>query len=176
DFFEQYWSDETSPSRNAEIRRLLTEYPENQEFVRKLESQFYQITYPIQLQRHGKSQGISTRDASKVAELSGRKYKSNHVHRTSYRIKAFSHVFTVDLELNTQILATNVKALHRKTDGTSEQDNQIERCYYHGTVKDYSGAIAAFRTCNGLAGIIQLGNETLIVSPMAGGEKLVCTF
>lgn len=53
-------------SFSAEIRRLLKEYPENQEFVRNLESQFY-ITYPQQVQRHGKGQGISTRDASKVA-------------------------------------------------------------------------------------------------------------
>merc|ERR1712228_797293 len=103
---------------------------------------------------------------------SGSKTESGHVHRTSYRIKAFSHVFTVDLELNTQLLGPSVKALHQTQGGRQRSDQRIEHCYYHGTVKDYTGAIAAFRTCDGLAGIIQLGNETLIVSPMAGGGAL----
>ncbi|KAK8753210.1 hypothetical protein OTU49_003283, partial [Cherax quadricarinatus] len=165
DFYDDYLSDDSNAYLNGEVRRLLNEHAENQQFVSSLESQFYQITYPVQLQRHGKSQGISTRDASKIT--------SNHVHRTSYRIKAFSHVFTVDLQLNTQLLSPSLMAHHRAArDRSSQVDHQIEHCYYHGTVKDYSGAIAAFRTCNGLAGIIQLGNETLLVSPMAGGEKL----
>ncbi|XP_063591382.1 disintegrin and metalloproteinase domain-containing protein unc-71-like [Penaeus indicus] len=175
DFYEDYMSDESNAYLNGEVRRLLNEHVENSQFVQSLESQFYQITYPVQLQRHGKSQGISTRDASKITEEQAQVQndrKSNHVHRTSYRIKAFSHVFTVDLELNQQLVSPNLVAHHRTRDGSSNVDQHIEHCYYHGTVKDYSGAIAAFRTCNGLAGIIQLGNETLIVSPMAGGEKL----
>ncbi|XP_071515149.1 disintegrin and metalloproteinase domain-containing protein unc-71 isoform X3 [Panulirus ornatus] len=168
-------SDDSNDYLSGEVRRLLNERVENKQFVSSVESQYYHITYPLQLQRHGKSQGISTRDASKITEevwKDASDSKSNHVHRTSYRIKAFSHVFTVDLQLNTQLLSPNLMAHHRSRDRTSQVDHQIEHCYYHGTVKDYSGAIAAFRTCNGLAGIIQLGNETLLVSPMAGGEKL----
>ncbi|XP_064108669.1 disintegrin and metalloproteinase domain-containing protein unc-71-like isoform X6 [Macrobrachium nipponense] len=164
DFYDDYLSEDGNAYLSAEVGRLLKEHAENRDFVNSLDAQYYQITYPVQLQRQGKSQGISTRDASQIA--------SNHVHRTSYRIKAFSHVFTVDLELNTELLSQNLMAHHRSGDRNSQVDHQIEHCYYHGTVKDYSIAVAAFRTCNGLAGIIQLGNETLIVSPMAGGEKL----
>ncbi|XP_042865066.1 uncharacterized protein LOC122248809 [Penaeus japonicus] len=103
DFYEDYMNDESNAYLNGEVRRLLNDHVENSQFVQSLESQFYQITYPVQLQRHGKSQGISTRDASKITEEQSQVQndrKSNHVHRTSYRIKAFSHVFTVDLELN----------------------------------------------------------------------------
>ncbi|XP_045138009.1 disintegrin and metalloproteinase domain-containing protein 23-like isoform X4 [Portunus trituberculatus] len=175
DFYDDYMSDDNNAYLNGEVRRLLNEHVENRQFVKSVESQYYQITYPVQLQRHGKSQGISTRDASKINEelwQDASDGKSNHIHRTSYRIKAFSHVFTVDLELNTQLLSPNLVAHHRMRDRSSNIDRNLEHCYYHGTVKDYSGAIAAFRTCNGLAGIIQLGNETLLVSPMVGGEKL----
>ncbi|XP_067640130.1 disintegrin and metalloproteinase domain-containing protein unc-71 isoform X10 [Eurosta solidaginis] len=175
---DSFWNEE---SPVGEVERLLKEYRQNQELVRRIGGHYYQIIYPVQL-RHHEKMGISTREVSppkpgqrpRPHDDGGfsRGRTKKHFHRTSLLIKAFNHKFRLDLELNSQLLSPNIQQKHYHASGYLVDGNRhdIEHCYYHGTVKDYPGASAAFHTCNGVSGVIHIGNETFVIHPFYGGD------
>uniref|UniRef100_A0A336MX39 CSON007756 protein n=1 Tax=Culicoides sonorensis TaxID=179676 RepID=A0A336MX39_CULSO len=96
---DSFWNDD-SPA--GEVERLLKEYRQNQELVRRIGSHYYQIIYPVQL-RHHEKMGISTREVG-AQKFPQRGYDSNYPGgRGRSRVCKYSFIFYMPL-LNTNTL------------------------------------------------------------------------
>uniref|UniRef100_A0A1A9UUF9 Uncharacterized protein n=1 Tax=Glossina austeni TaxID=7395 RepID=A0A1A9UUF9_GLOAU len=74
--FNLFIASNTNNYRYGEVERLLKEYRQNQELVRRIGGHYYQIIYPVQL-RHHEKMGISTREVSPPKVRNRLRYKRN---------------------------------------------------------------------------------------------------
>lgn len=96
------------------MERLLKEYRQNQELVRRIGGHYYQIIYPVQL-RHHEKMGISTREVS-AAKVRNRLRKRNTFDSTVCLIIFTSHLIKNPTHKNStkEIAICNMKRKQEK--------------------------------------------------------------
>ncbi|XP_077577684.1 disintegrin and metalloproteinase domain-containing protein 22 isoform X3 [Stigmatopora nigra] len=95
----------------------------------------------------------------------------NHVAQASFQVEAFGRTFTLDVELNHDLLSSEYVEKHLSEKGKTVVTAGGEHCYYQGKVRDIPHSFAALSTCHGLHGMFFDGNHTYLIEP--GGEGAV---
>ncbi|XP_054899070.1 disintegrin and metalloproteinase domain-containing protein 11 isoform X2 [Poeciliopsis prolifica] len=93
-----------------------------------------------------------------------------HLSQSSFLVEAFGTSFTLDLELNHNLLSTDYEERHFDN-GELSQNAGGEHCYYHGRVRGLPGSWAAISTCRGLHGMFSDSNFSYGIEPVGNGEK-----
>nr|XP_057940086.1 disintegrin and metalloproteinase domain-containing protein 22 isoform X3 [Doryrhamphus excisus] len=126
-------------------------------------------TVPVRLlySRHNHSQighdELSTRVKGRPGST-----QVNHVDQASFQLEAFGRKFTLDVELNHDLLSSEYVEKHLSAKGRTVITTGGEHCYYQGKVRDVPRSFAALSTCHGLHGMFFDGNHTYLIEP--GGE------
>ncbi|KAM9807170.1 disintegrin and metalloproteinase domain-containing protein 22 isoform 3-T3 [Syngnathus typhle] len=93
----------------------------------------------------------------------------NHVAQASFQVEAFGRKFTLDVELNHDLLSSEYVEKHLSAKGKTVVTAGGEHCYYQGKVRDIPHSFAALSTCHGLHGMFFDGNHTYLIEPGGAG-------
>jgi hypothetical protein len=77
-----------------------------------------------------------------------------HPDRLHFEISAFNSTFHVNLERNQDLFGSGYSHRYSMPDGSWRTEDELEHCYYHGSVAGDPSSVVAISTCNGLRGFI----------------------
>ncbi|XP_035470639.2 disintegrin and metalloproteinase domain-containing protein 11-like isoform X1 [Scophthalmus maximus] len=94
-----------------------------------------------------------------------------HLAQSCFQVEAFGHTFTLDLELNHQLLSSEYVERHFNQDGRPSESLGAEHCYYQGTLRGFPESWAAVSTCHGLCGVFSDGFFSYGIEPLHNGTN-----
>lgn len=106
-------------------------------------------------------QPIQINGLSSSIDLATKIKNSNvHVDEAEYYFTAYGKNFHLVLQKNRQLIPSSFRIITQNQNGHHEAVKQeIEHCYYHGSLKDIQHSFVSINTCNGLNGVIQYDND-----------------
>ncbi|KAF5907184.1 disintegrin and metalloproteinase domain-containing protein 22 isoform X1, partial [Clarias magur] len=127
-------------------------------------------TVPVRLVYRTDNGQTAHDDLSTRVRASPGSDQKNHLAQAIFQVKAFGQTFTLDLELNHDLLSSKYVERQISEDGKSVITKGGEHCYYHGTVRDIPKSFVALSTCHGMHGMFFDGNHTYLIEPDEEGN------
>ncbi|XP_074658663.1 uncharacterized protein LOC141911577 [Tubulanus polymorphus] len=146
--------------RDEGLTDLVDEFWENKILLQKIPRP-YEIVYPVRIHNQ------------RVVNLSTRSQIGRHivhVDKAVVELDLFGRKYRIHLELNHGLLSHAAKRKHFLSDNTQVITDNIEHCYYQGSISKIAGSSVAVSTCDGFRGVINLPNVTYIIAPLRGGD------
>ncbi|XP_029466482.1 A disintegrin and metalloproteinase with thrombospondin motifs 18 [Rhinatrema bivittatum] len=97
-----------------------------------------------------------------------RKRRSTQTLRNSlhYRFSAFGQEFHLELQPSIIFSSGLTVQIYENSGFTASQEQEIEQCFYQGSVRNHSTSSVAISTCLGLSGLIRTQDNEFFISPL----------
>ncbi|XP_078716802.1 disintegrin and metalloproteinase domain-containing protein 11-like isoform X3 [Lampetra fluviatilis] len=105
------------------------------------------------------------RGAATASKQQQQQQHAQHAALASFLVSAFGSSFTLDLQLNHDLLALGYLERHFDEDGKPVEKQGGELCHYHGKLRGIPDSFVAVSTCHGLHGMFHDGNHTYLIEP-----------
>ncbi|XP_054630637.1 disintegrin and metalloproteinase domain-containing protein 28 [Dunckerocampus dactyliophorus] len=101
-------------------------------------------------------------------------------HTENFRPETMKYAMTfggsdheIVLQKNTDLLAKDYTETYYQEDGArvTTTPNDIDHCYYHGTIVNDSASSVSISTCDGLRGYIRTSAQKYLIEPLSGDDE-----
>uniref|UniRef100_A0A8C8M549 Uncharacterized protein n=1 Tax=Oncorhynchus tshawytscha TaxID=74940 RepID=A0A8C8M549_ONCTS len=98
--------------------------------------------------------------------------QSSRPETLKYAMRVGGRDIEMHLEKNTELLTKDYSETYYTEDGTpvTSTPQDMDHCYYHGSIVDDSESTVSMSTCDGLSGYFRTAAQRYLIEPLSGGD------
>uniref|UniRef100_A0A4W5PFA9 ADAM metallopeptidase domain 28 n=1 Tax=Hucho hucho TaxID=62062 RepID=A0A4W5PFA9_9TELE len=124
---------------------------------------------------HGPLEGVSDYEVVRpirLHSLQKRETQSSRLETMKYAMRVGGKDIEMHLEKNSKLLTNDYSETYYTEDGkpVTSTPQDVDHCYYHGTIVNDSESTVSMSTCDGLRGYFRTAAQRYLIEPLSGGD------
>ncbi|XP_064827290.1 zinc metalloproteinase-disintegrin-like brevilysin H2a isoform X1 [Oncorhynchus masou masou] len=124
---------------------------------------------------HGPLEGVRDYEVVRpirLHTLRKRETESSRPETLKYAMRVGGRDIEMHLEKNRELLTKDYSETYYTEDGTpvTSTPQDMDHCYYHGSIVDDSESTVSMSTCDGLSGYFRTAAQRYLIEPLSGGD------